>query len=124
MKLEEARIVPRLQRHEAAISRWRYEGAYAFYNAKESVTAEHPDQPAGENSFVWIDGGGEVLGHVSYGPDGQIPTVEGYEYAGDVLDIGLGLRPGAGGGVCGTVRTVRTGAVWGRPVPPLGGRLQ
>lgn len=93
MKLEEARIVPRLQRHEAAISRWHYEGAYAFYNAKESLTAECPDQPAGENSFVWIDSGGEVLGHVSYGPDGRIPTVEGYEYAGDALDIGLGLRP-------------------------------
>ena len=52
MKWEEARIVPRLQRHEAAISRWRYEGVYSFYNAEEAVSAERPDQPAGEDSFV------------------------------------------------------------------------
>ena len=32
---EGARIVPRLQKHEEAISLWRYEGPYAFYNAPE-----------------------------------------------------------------------------------------
>ncbi|MDE6997841.1 MAG: GNAT family N-acetyltransferase [Oscillospiraceae bacterium] len=93
MNLGETWIVPRLQRHEEAISRWRYGGEYAFYNRREPFRAECPDQPVEENLFVWLDSAGEVLGHVSYGPDGQIPTVEGYAYSKDALDIGLGLRP-------------------------------
>ena len=39
---------------------------------------------------MWVDAGGEVLGHVSYGPDGRIPTAEGYPYPDSHLDIGLG----------------------------------
>ncbi len=30
--LKEAKIALRLEKHEAAISLWRYEGEYAFYN--------------------------------------------------------------------------------------------
>ena len=91
--LEAAKIAPRLEKHAAAISRWRYEGEYAFYNAEEPFRAEHPDRPVEENKFVWLGPDGEVLGHVSYGPDGQIPTEEGYPYPGSHLDVGLGLRP-------------------------------
>jgi len=90
---KEVQIVPRRQRHEKVISRWKYEGEYAFYNPEGPVEAEHPDQLTDRNSYVWIGSGGDILGHVSYGPDGQIPTAEGYEYSGDALDIGLGLRP-------------------------------
>lgn len=93
MELEKTRIVPRLERHEEILSRWRYEGEYAFYDLQEPFRAEHPDRPVGEDSFVWLGPDGEVLGHVSYGPDGRIPTAEGYEYPGDALDVGLGLRP-------------------------------
>ena len=93
MELEKTRIVPRLERHEEILSRWRYEGEYAFYNPQEPFRAEHPDRPVGEDMFIWLGADGEVLGHVSYGPDGQIPTVEGYEYPVDALDVGLGLRP-------------------------------
>lgn len=93
MELKGARIVPRLQRHEEVLSRWWYEGAYAFYNPEKPYQAEHPDQAAGEDLFVWLGPDGEVLGHISYGPDGRIPTVEGYAYPEDALDIGLGLRP-------------------------------
>lgn len=60
---------------------------------KEPFRAEHPDQPVDENKFVWLSADGEVLGHVSYGPDGQIPTEEGYSYSDSYLDVGLGLRP-------------------------------
>lgn len=88
-----ARIVPRLQKHEEAISLWRYEGPYAFYNAPEPYRVLHPDEPAEADAFVWVDAGGAVLGHVSYGPDGRIPTVENYPYSEDCLDMGLGLRP-------------------------------
>ena len=91
--LKEAKIALRLEKHEAAISLWRYEGEYAFYNMKEPFRAEHPDQPVDENKFVWLSADGEVLGHVSYGPDGQIPTEEGYSYSDSYLDVGLGLRP-------------------------------
>ena len=52
-----------------------------------------PGEPAGADAFAWIDAGGTVLGHVSYGPDGRIPTVENYPYSEDCLDMGLGLRP-------------------------------
>ena len=93
MCFEETRIVPRRQRHEEAISRWRYEGVYAFYNCSEPFRAEDPERLVGEDSFVWLGPGGEILGHVSYGPDGQIPTVEEYGYPADALDVGLGLRP-------------------------------
>lgn len=92
LQFELTRIIPRLQRHEEIISRWQYADEYAFYNT-EPFYAEHPDWPAAEDSFVWVDETGEVLGHVSYGPDGRIPTVEGYPHREDALDIGLGLRP-------------------------------
>jgi len=93
INVKETQIVPRQQEHEEAMSRWKYEGKYAFYNPEGSLQAEHPGQLTDGNSFVWINNGGDVLGHVSYGPDGQIPTVEGYVYSKDALDIGLGLRP-------------------------------
>ena len=112
MDLEKTRIVLRLQRHEEILSRWRYEGEYAFYNAREPFRAEHPDQPVGEDAFVCLDPAGGVLGHVSYGPDGQIPTVEGYGYPEDALDVGLGLRPdlcGRGLGAEFTARCLRFG---------------
>lgn len=86
-------IVPRLRKHETLISRWRYEGEYSFYNCREAAGPGQPEEPVDADSFVWIDREGDVLGHVSYGPDGQIPTVEGYAYSRDALDIGLGLRP-------------------------------
>lgn len=89
----DARIIPRLQKHAAIISRWRYEGEYAFYNSPEPFHPSCPGQPVEDGCFVWVDAGGEVLGHVSYGPDGQIPTAEGYPYPDGYLDIGLGLRP-------------------------------
>ncbi len=90
--LETAQIAPRLEKHAEAISRWRYEGEYAFYNP-EPFHAEHPDRVAAEDSFVWLDAGGGILGHVSYGADGRIPTAGGYLYSEDCLDMGLGLRP-------------------------------
>ena len=93
MDLKETRIIPRLQKHEEVLSRWRYEGAYSFYNPAEPFYAAFPDQPAAEDCFVWVDAGENILGHVSYGPDGRIPTVEPYRYTADHLDIGLGLRP-------------------------------
>ena len=40
--LKEAKIALRLEKHEEAISLWRYEGEYAFYNVKEPFRAEHP----------------------------------------------------------------------------------
>ena len=79
---EQTKIVPRLEKHEEAISRWRYEGEYAFYNP-EPFQAEYPDRVAAEDSFVWLDAGGGILGHVSYGADGRIPTAEGYPYPED-----------------------------------------
>lgn len=93
LNFRNARFVPRLERHEEAISHWQYDGEYAFYNQTEPFSVAHPERIVEENSFVWLDAAGELLGHVSYGPDGRIPTVEGYDYSEDWLDIGLGLRP-------------------------------
>ena len=93
MDLEKTCIIPRLQQHEEALSHWRYEGEYSFYNPAKPFRAEHPNQLAGSGCFAWADSTGELLGHVSYGPDGQIPTAGGYRYSEDALDIGLGLRP-------------------------------
>lgn len=89
----DTRIVPRLQRHAAEISRWRYEGEYAFYTPAMPVEAVSPEQRTEEGEFAWIDRNGALLGHVSYGADGRIPTAEGYVYGEDHLDMGLGLRP-------------------------------
>lgn len=93
MNFDETRLTPRLERHEEAISLWKYGGEYAFYNAEEPFHAAHPEEAVDPNSFVWLDRAGALLGHVSYGPDGRIPTAEGYEYTEDLLDVGLGLRP-------------------------------
>ena len=38
--LEGARIVPRLEKHEAVISRWQYAGEYAFYDPPEPFRLE------------------------------------------------------------------------------------
>ncbi len=45
MDLEKTRIVPRLQAREEALSHWRYEGEYSFYNPAKPFRAEHPGQP-------------------------------------------------------------------------------
>ncbi len=42
---------------------------------------------------MWLQTSGQILGHVSYGPDGQIPAAGGCAYPEDALDVGLGLRP-------------------------------
>ena len=93
MNWDNTQIIPRLERHEEVVSCWRYEGAYAFYKPAEPFCAVHPDRPIDSGSFAWVDAAGNVLGHISYGLDGRIPTEEGYPYSGDFLDVGLGLRP-------------------------------
>lgn len=88
MDLGAFQIVPRQPLHEKILSGWRYEGIYSFYDLSEPL-----EEDSDSGYFVCIDTGGQVIGHVSYGPDGQIGTKEGYVYSSEYLDIGLGMRP-------------------------------
>jgi ribosomal-protein-alanine N-acetyltransferase len=95
MDMNKQCIVPMLKRHEWEIAKWRYEGAYAFYNRTDNF-----DEPAGEadeyaesGCFACLDEHGGLTGSFHYGADARIPTAENYDYTDDYLDFGLGMRP-------------------------------
>ncbi len=71
---------------------WHYPPPYDIYNLN------HP--PSEQEIADWLDpaihchalvnGDGEMLAFVTFGPDGQ---VGGGDYSADALDIGMGVRP-------------------------------
>lgn len=99
-------IRPMTKRNAWEISSWKYDGIYSFYNRpitnEPSVDGDTPI----DKSFVVYDNDGTLIGHFHFGHDGQIPTIENFEYTSDFLDVGLGLNPklcGQGYGVQFTV---------------------
>lgn len=93
MEMSKLTIVPMLQKHASEIAKWKYEGIYSFYNRTNEITSIDDAEIPIANSFVAYDNDGILVGHFHFGPDGQIPTIENYEYNLNYLDIGLGLRP-------------------------------
>ncbi len=83
---------PMTEADARAMTEWRYEGAYAFYDLAPDDLAELLGElPA---YVAATDETGELLGFFSFGPGAQTPG--GHRaglYAEGALDIGLGLRP-------------------------------
>ena len=73
-----------------AIALWQYEPPYDFYNWPAS---HDPANMVIPHAFVCFDPSGRPAGTFSFGPDGQIPTMEESPYKPGFLDIGLRLRP-------------------------------
>ncbi len=86
-------IIPMTRKHAYEISKWQYDDIYSFYNRpvadKPTTNADTPI----DNFFVVCDNNQTLIGHFHFGPEGQIPTIENFDYTRDYLDIGLGLRP-------------------------------
>jgi len=72
-----------------AISRWKYDDIYSFYDQDESHIAGLMDG----THFVCIDEDGTLIGYYCFGAEARIPTVESDVYDENYLDIGLGMRP-------------------------------
>jgi [ribosomal protein S18]-alanine N-acetyltransferase len=77
------------------ISRWRYEGPYAFYNrpsGRESESVSYMLDP--RNGFHAVRSASGLIGFCSFGVDGR---VRGGGYDDDALDVGAGMDPGVVG---------------------------
>jgi ribosomal-protein-alanine N-acetyltransferase len=75
-----------------AIVRWQYEPPYDLYNmdpgnVKEAVEALLDPR---NHYFSMADEQGKMVAYCCFGPDAQ---VQGGDYGGSALDIGLGVRP-------------------------------
>lgn len=93
MDIDKLIVVPMLRKHQQAISQWKYEGIYAFYNRTRPLEYDEKDDIRVEDAFVCLDDDSCVAGYFHFGKEAQIPTIENYLYTSDYLDIGLGLRP-------------------------------
>ena len=79
------RFRPLTQADAEAISRWHYPEPYSFYDwsADEDDFAELLDPSRRRDSYTAVDDAeGELIGYVSFKPNGP-----------DTIEIGLGLRP-------------------------------
>lgn len=81
------RFVPLRWRDVAAVARWRYPGAYAFYNSTRR-----------EMLAVWLAQAAlRLLGRTIYyavlGPRGELVGIFSFVPRGAVVEIGLGMRP-------------------------------
>lgn len=81
------RFVPLRGRDAAAVARWRYPGAYAFYNGTLR-----------EMLLVWLAQVGlRLFGRTIYyavlGPRGELVGVFSFVPRGSTVEIGLGMRP-------------------------------
>lgn len=91
--MQDFTIFPMQKKHAWEISTWKYDGIYSFYNRPSFDKPILEADKIIENSWVVYDSNRTLIGHFHFGPDGQIPTIENYEYTCDYLDIGLGLHP-------------------------------
>ena len=86
-------ISPMTQKHAYEISKWKYDDIYSFYNRPDTARPTTDGDTTIDNFFVVYDNNQTLIGHFHFGPDGQIPTIEEFDYSCDYLDIGLGMRP-------------------------------
>ena len=83
------RVVEMTPAYAEQISRWQYEGIYAFYDH----CPEDMDEFMDGTHHACVVPDGALIGYYCFGGDARIPTVEQDPYAGEYLDVGLGLRP-------------------------------
>jgi len=81
-------IIEMTMEYAEAISLWKYDGIYSFYDQDENDAVGFMDG----THFVYIKDG-ELIGYFCFGAEARIPTVEENVYDNEFLDIGLGLRP-------------------------------
>ena len=87
----ELQVLPLSRVDAESIARWRYPGAYAYYNAAEGRAAEAVSYMLDPyNDFNAVRGPRGLHGFCSFGPDGQVC---GGAYDADALDIGAGMDP-------------------------------
>ena len=89
MAYETPRVVPMTTEYARAISLWKYDGEYSFYDHHEGNVEGYMDG----THYACLNAQGEVIGYFCFGQDAQIPTVEENTYDDGFLDVGLGLRP-------------------------------
>ena len=89
MHHDKAKIVAMTTEHARAISLWKYDGIYSFYDHSESNVEGYMDG----THFVCTNESGDLIGYFCFGEDARIPTIEENVYNDGFLDVGLGLRP-------------------------------
>ena len=72
-----------------AISLWKYEGAYSFYDHNENNVSGYMDGA----HFACMDASGSLVGYCCFGVEARIPAIEENVYDEGYTDIGLGLKP-------------------------------
>lgn len=82
-------IIPMTEEHARAISTWKYEGIYSFYDHNGDAIDGYMDG----THFACINASDELIGYFCFGADARIPTIETNVYDKGFLDIGLGLKP-------------------------------
>ena len=87
--LEKSRIVEMTEEYAKDISKWKYEGAYSFYDHNEGNAEGYRDGA----HFACMDPVAGLIGYFCYGCEAQIPTLEENVYGVGYLDVGLGMRP-------------------------------
>lgn len=85
------RIQPMISEFAGEISRWKYPDEYSVYSFEPSQ--ELTDELLDGSYYSCADEHGQLIGYFCFGLSARIPTAERYPYAGEYLDIGLGLAP-------------------------------
>ena len=94
MKRDKLNVIPMTEEYAKAISLWKYDGEYSFYDHSENNIDGYMDG----THFACEDATGSLMGYFCFGADARIPTVEKDVYDENFLDVGLGLRPDLCGG--------------------------
>lgn len=71
---------------------WKYEVPYDFYNVEYSNEAV--EELLNQNYFAIVNEGNQLVGFFCFGSSAQVPIGVKYgAYSGDMVDIGLGMKP-------------------------------
>lgn len=84
-------ILPMDKPHARQISAWTYENEYADYNFTQND--DTLDELMNGEYYVCLDSDDTLTGYFCFGSSARIPAVETGVYAGEALDMGLGMRP-------------------------------
>lgn len=86
-------LTPITRADAQAISRWRYEDAYAVYNVSQASVASLLEPRYFYHSVH--DDHGELVGYFCFGEDARVAAGKrlGLYDREDALDVGLGMRP-------------------------------
>jgi [ribosomal protein S18]-alanine N-acetyltransferase len=77
-----------------AVSEWKYDGIYAFYDAPVPTDDSDLYAMLDGSHYSVLDSTGGLVGFFAYGPSATVPGGHRvHAYDDDALDVGLGLRP-------------------------------